>query len=154
MARGLLSLGLAQGDRLGIWSPNCAEWVLVQYATARIGAILVNLNPAYRTSEVAFVLQQIGCRVLVAARAFKGSSYVAMVDEVRPQLPALETVVWIGTCDWEDLLARSEVLDGAVAERAAALAFDAPINLQYTERYDGFARGLSLRHQHPEQLHR
>ena len=91
LARALLAAGIEKGDRVGIWSPNCAEWVLVQYATARVGAILVNLNPAYRTHEVAYALNQSGCRLLVAAQSFKVSDYVAMVTEVRPKVPALET---------------------------------------------------------------
>ena len=108
VARGLLAGGLAKGERIGIWSPNNAEWVLVQYATAKIGAILVNINPAYRTHEVGYVLQQSGCRMLVAATEFKGSSYVAMVDEVRGELPALERTIWLGTSDWDELLAAGD----------------------------------------------
>src|SRR5713226_2556114 len=87
VARGLLSYGLAKGDRVGIWSPNNAEWVLVQYATAAIGVILVNINPAYRTHEVEYVLRQSGCRLLLSATEHKTSDYAAMVAEVRPQLP-------------------------------------------------------------------
>src|SRR5919199_2215528 len=90
LARGLLGAGLRKGDRAGIWAPNCAEWVLVQFATAKAGIILVNVNPAYRTSELEYALRQSGCRVLVAAREFKGSDYMAMVDEVAPSLDALE----------------------------------------------------------------
>src|SRR3954463_9011737 len=88
VARGLLALGIDKGDRVGIWAPNCAEWMLVQYATARIGAILVNINPAYRTHEVGYVLQQAGIRTLVSAPSFKASDYRAMIDDVRPDLPA------------------------------------------------------------------
>jgi len=79
VARGLLAAGLEVGDRVGIWSPNCAEWVLVQYATAKVGVILVNINPAYRTSELAYALNQSGCQMLIAARAFKTSDYAAMI---------------------------------------------------------------------------
>ena len=96
LARALLALGVEQGDRIGIWAPNCAEWVLTQFATARIGAVLVNVNPAYRTTELRYALGQSGCRALIAARAFKSSDYVAMVAEVRPELPALTDVVWLG----------------------------------------------------------
>ncbi len=85
VARGLLALGLEKGERLGIWAPNCAEWVVVQYATAKVGAILVNVNPAYRTSELEYVLNQSGCRLLVAARALENSDYAAMVEEVAPR---------------------------------------------------------------------
>ncbi len=108
VARGLLALGIEKGDRVGIWSPNCAEWVLIQYATAKIGAILVNVNPAYRTHELAYALNQSGVRLLVSATRFKTSDYQAMVDQVRGECPALETVVYIGTSDWDDLVARGE----------------------------------------------
>ncbi len=84
-----MALGIEKGDRVGIWAPNCAEWTIVQYATAKIGAILVNINPAYRTHELAYVLNQSGVRTLISATAFKTSDYVAMVDEVRPQCEAL-----------------------------------------------------------------
>src|SRR5689334_15625003 len=105
VARGLVALGLEKGDRMGIWAPNCAEWVLVQYASAKAGVILVNVNPAYRTSELEYVLNQSGCRMLVAARAFKTSDYVAMVEEVRPNCAALERVVILGDPSWDELLA-------------------------------------------------
>ena len=95
LARALLASGIGPGDRLGIWSPNCAEWVLVQYATAKAGIVLVNINPAYRTSELAFALAQSGCRALVAARAFKSSNYAAMVDEVRARCrPSSGSSTW------------------------------------------------------------
>src|ERR671933_2001580 len=106
-ARALLAAGLGAGDRVGIWAPNCAEWILVQYATAKLGIILVNINPAYRVSELEYALRQSGCRMLVAATAFKTSDYVAMVDEVRGSLPELERVVFIGR-DWDDFLAAGE----------------------------------------------
>src|SRR6201990_817992 len=96
LARGLLARGVAKGDRVGIWAPNCAEWVLTQYATAKVGAILVNINPAYRTSELEFVLNQSGARLLVAAQRLKTSDYAAMIDEVRPRCAALEEVVLLG----------------------------------------------------------
>ncbi|HYJ75152.1 MAG TPA: AMP-binding protein, partial [Kineosporiaceae bacterium] len=89
VARGLLALGIGTGERVGIWAPNCLEWMLVQYATARIGAILVNINPAYRTHEVSYVLGQAGIRTLVSVPSFKASDYRAMIDEVRPDLPGL-----------------------------------------------------------------
>src|SRR6476661_1676525 len=97
LARALLAAGLEKGDRLGIWAPNCAEWVLVQFASAKAGVILVNVNPAYRTSELEYALEQSGCRMLVAAREFRGSDYVAMVEEVRPRLDALKRVVHLET---------------------------------------------------------
>ena len=95
LARALIAAGLERCDRVGIWAPNCAEWVLVQYATAKAGIVLVNLNPAYRTSELEYALNQSGCRVLVAAQSFKTSDYVAMVGEVRPRCEALERVVFL-----------------------------------------------------------
>jgi fatty-acyl-CoA synthase len=96
LALGLLELGVDQGDRVGIWSPNCAEWVLLQFATAKIGAILVNVNPSYRSHELAFAVNQSGMRLLVSATAHKTSDYRAMVEQVRGDCPALDEVVYIG----------------------------------------------------------
>jgi fatty-acyl-CoA synthase len=145
-ARAFLAAGIEPGDRVGIWSPNCAEWALVQYATAKLGVILVNINPAYRTSELEYALRQSGCRMLVAATAFKTSDYVSMVGEVRPSLPGLEQVVFIGR-DWDDFVARGEsVSAGDVAERQAATQFDDPINIQYTSGTTGFPKGATLSH--------
>src|SRR5277367_2888293 len=104
LALGLLGMGVAKGDRVGIWAPNCAEWTLTQYATAEIGAILVNINPAYRTSELEYVLNQSGCRLLVAAQRLKTSDYAAMIVEVRPRCADLEQVVLLGTPEWRALL--------------------------------------------------
>jgi fatty-acyl-CoA synthase len=147
VARGLLSYGLNKGDRVGIWSPNNAEWVLAQYATAVIGVILVNINPAYRTHEVEYVLRQSGCRMLLSATEHKTSDYAAMVAEVRPQLAELETVLFLGTPDWDELLARAgAVPHEAVAERAAQLGFDDAINIQYTSGTTGFPKGATLSH--------
>jgi len=101
-ARGLMSLGVQHRDRVGIWSPNCAEWIMVQYAAAKIGAILVSINPAYRTQELGYALNQSGVRTLVAATAFKSSDYRCMVGEVRPNADGLRDVVFIGTGDWND----------------------------------------------------
>ena len=108
LARGLLGLGLAKGDRLGMWSPNNAEWVYLQFAAAKAGVILVNINPAYQTEELRFALSQSGCRALVSATGFKSSDYAAMVAEVRPSLPDLEHVVFLGTSDWDELLAAGD----------------------------------------------
>jgi fatty-acyl-CoA synthase len=147
VARGLIALGIEPGDRLGIWSPNCAEWALVQFATARLGVVLVNINPAYRTSELEYALRQSGCRALVAARAFKSSDYVAMVSEVRGSLPALEHVVFLDGDDWDELLAGGEGVDpGEVAARQAATQFDDAINIQYTSGTTGFPKGATLSH--------
>ncbi|HEX4538643.1 MAG TPA: AMP-binding protein [Acidimicrobiales bacterium] len=147
VARGLLDLGLEVGDRVGIWSPNCAEWVLVQYATAKTGLILVNINPAYRTSELAYALGQSGCRLLVAASSFKDSDYAAMIDEVRPELPALERTVLLGSASWDDLLSAGEAMpQDRLRDRAAVLDFDDPINIQYTSGTTGFPKGATLSH--------
>jgi fatty-acyl-CoA synthase len=145
LARGLLAAGLQPGDRLGIWAPNCAEWVLVQYATAKAGVILVNVNPAYRTSELEYALRQSGCRVLVAARAFKTSDYAAMIDEVRGRLPELERVVLLGSPDWEELAAGGAPAED-LRERMAALDPDDAINIQYTSGTTGFPKGATLSH--------
>src|SRR3954466_8037280 len=144
--RAFLAAGIQPGERVGIWSPNCAEWALVQYATAKAGIILVNVNPAYRTSELEYVLRQSGCRMLVAATAFKTSDYVGMVEEVRPELPGLEKVVFIGR-DWEEFLAAGDAVDPAdLRERQAATQFDDPINIQYTSGTTGFPKGATLSH--------
>ncbi len=147
VARGLLALGLEAGDRIGIWSPNCAEWVLVQYATAKVGVILVNLNPAYRTSELAYAVKQSGCRMLIAARSFKTSNYEAMIEEVRPDIASLEQVVLLGTDGWDSLVAgAASVSEEALRERSAGLQFDDPINIQYTSGTTGFPKGATLSH--------
>ena len=147
VARGLMALGLQRGDRLGIWSPNNAEWVLVQYATAQVGVILVNLNPAYRTSEVAHALAQSGCRAVIAATTFKTSDYGAMLSQIRSELPALERIVFLGTSDWDDLLAAGAAIDDqALLAREAELTFDDPINIQYTSGTTGFPKGATLTH--------
>ncbi|HEX4906917.1 MAG TPA: AMP-binding protein [Acidimicrobiales bacterium] len=147
VALGLLDMGIAKGDRVGIWSPSCAEWVFVQYATAKIGAILVNVNPAYRSHELRYVLQQSGVRLLIAAPSFKTSDYAAMIDEVRGECPTLESVVLLGTPSWDDLLARAAVVDAAaLTERQATLGFDDAINIQYTSGTTGFPKGATLSH--------
>ena len=147
VARGLLAAGVAKGDRVGIWSPNCAEWTLVQYATAKIGAILVNVNPAYRTHELAYVLNQSGLRLLVSATDFKTSDYRAMVAEVREHADALDRVVFLGTPDWDELLAAGENLPAdAVPARMSTLENTDPINIQYTSGTTGFPKGATLSH--------
>jgi fatty-acyl-CoA synthase len=147
VARGLLDLGLEPGDRVGMWSPNSAEWVLVQYATAKVGVILVNINPAYRTSELEYALLQSGCRLLIAAPSFKTSDYAAMVEEVRLRLPALERTVFLGAAEWDGLLSAGERLPiDRLRAREAELEFDDAINIQYTSGTTGFPKGATLSH--------
>ncbi|MFF6825856.1 AMP-binding protein [Streptomyces longwoodensis] len=141
LARALHVTGVAKGDRVGIWAVNCPEWVLVQYATARIGAIMVNINPAYRTHEVEYVLNQAGVCLLVASLSHKGSDYRAMVDQVRGRCPALREVVYIGDPSWEALLGRARP-DVTYDE----LSCDDPINIQYTSGTTGFPKGATLSH--------
>ncbi|WP_222262621.1 AMP-binding protein [Modestobacter marinus] len=146
-ALGLDALGVEKGDRVGIWAPNCAEWVLVQYGTAKLGAVLVNINPAYRTHELSYVLRQAGISLLVAAPEFRTSDYRAMVEEVRPEAPALREVVFLGDPEWEQLMAAGRAADrGRLAERAALLSPDDPINIQYTSGTTGFPKGATLTH--------
>jgi fatty-acyl-CoA synthase len=148
VARALLAIGIAKGDRVGVWSPNCAEWTLLQFATARVGAILVTVNPAYRTSELAYALRQSGTRLLFAPRTFKTSDYAAMVAEVAPELDALAQVVWIdGDPAWEGFLGgAAQVGDDALARREASLDPGDPINIQYTSGTTGSPKGATLSH--------
>jgi fatty-acyl-CoA synthase len=147
LARGLIAAGIEKGDRVGIWSPNTAEWVLVQFATATIGAILVNINPAYRTHELTYVLNQAGIRMLVTAESFKSSDYVAMVESSRGDCPALEQVVVVGQESWSALLGGA---DRVSPERLTMVQRDLdphdPINIQYTSGTTGFPKGATLSH--------
>ncbi|MFI5956238.1 AMP-binding protein [Cryptosporangium sp. NPDC051539] len=141
---GLDALGVAKGDRVGIWAPNCAEWVFVQYGTAKIGAIMVNINPAYRTHELAYVLNQAGVSVLIAAPQFKTSDYRAMVAEVRDSCPSLTRTIFLGDPEWNALMA-----SGRAADRSAFpddLDPDDPVNIQYTSGTTGFPKGATLTH--------
>ena len=146
VARGLMAIGVAKGDRVGIWSLNYAEWVLVQYATARIGAILVTINPAYRSSELEYVLRQSQISVLVAVEAFLTSDYRSMIDEVWDRVPA-ERVVYLHTADWSGLLEVAEaVSQDQLEQRSAQLEPDDAINIQYTSGTTGFPKGATLSH--------
>ncbi|MBU6498516.1 MAG: AMP-binding protein [Rhodospirillales bacterium] len=166
LAAGLLALGLAPGDRVGIWSPNRAEWVLTQFATARAGLVLVNINPAYRLAELEYALTKVGCRALVTATAFKTSDYAGMLMTLAPELadasagplraarlPALELVIQIGGSSLQGALAFEEVAGRATAESRAHLAelagqlqFDDPINIQFTSGTTGSPKGATLTH--------
>ncbi|NEW39211.1 AMP-binding protein [Nocardia cyriacigeorgica] len=145
LATGLAARGIVAGDRVGIWAPNCPEWFLVQYATAKIGAILVNINPAYRTSELEYVLGQAGVRMLVSAPEFKSSNYVAIIEQVRPNCSGLEQVLVLGTAEWDEL-ARTAADQELLAACAAELSMDDPINIQYTSGTTGFPKGATLSH--------
>ena len=150
VALGLAGLGIGKGDRVGIWAPNCAEWVLLQYATAKAGIILVNINPAYRSHELNYALRQSGVRLLVSAESFKTSNYRAMIEEVSVGLPGLERVIYLGSADWDELfvVGRMPIAGGGdqLAERQVVLSFDDPINIQYTSGTTGFPKGATLSH--------
>jgi fatty-acyl-CoA synthase len=146
VARGLMALGVEPGDRVGIWSPNRHEWVLAQYATARIGAILVNINPAYKTAELQYVLRQSGASVLLLARRFRQSDYVAMLAEVRDRCPDLGAALVLDD-DWGTLVdAGRGITPDDLERRERALQFDDPINIQYTSGTTGFPKGATLSH--------
>jgi fatty-acyl-CoA synthase len=167
LAAGLLALGLEPGDRIGIWAPNCSEWTLTQFASAKAGLILVNINPAYRRAELEYALNKVGCKALVLAPALKTSDYLAIVNDLAPELascapgalqsvalPDLRNVIRLGTArspgmfNFDDIPAR-----GGDAQRARLLAlrgtlqFDDPINIQFTSGTTGFPKGATLTHQ-------
>ncbi len=151
VARGLLARGYQKGDRIGVWAPNLVEWVLTQYATAKIGVIQVNINPAYRSNELAYALKQSGCRGVIAARQFKTSNYVRMLDEVRGQCPELHEIIFIDDpgqpADWAKLLADAEtVTPAALRERMQMLDRNDAINIQYTSGTTGTPKGATLSH--------
>ena len=145
LATGLLDLGVSPGDRVGIWGPNAWQWTLTQYATAEIGAILVNINPAYRQHELDFVLGQSGCSVVVASPAFRGSDYPVMLEGAAAAVESLErTIIWEGP-DWDavaDVRPDEDRLDAV----AAGLSAEDPINIQYTSGTTGRPKGATLTH--------
>ncbi|HKR87716.1 MAG TPA: AMP-binding protein [Phenylobacterium sp.] len=165
-ARGLLSLGLQPGDRVGIWAPNCSEWLVTQYATAKVGLVLVNINPAYRTAEAEYALNKVGCRALILAPRHRSSDYLAMLRELAPELganasdrlraprlPHLERVITLGAdahagcLRFAELLARGEAeARGPMEALANRLQFDDPINIQFTSGTTGYPKGATLSH--------
>ncbi|MDD3763499.1 MAG: AMP-binding protein [Nevskiales bacterium] len=151
VARGLMARGYRKGDRIGMWAPNVVEWVLVQYATAKLGVIQVNINPAYRANELAYALRQSGCKGVVSEREFKTSNYVSMLSDVRGECPDLKEVIFVDRPgqpgDWAQLLADGESVPAeAVAECMRTLAPNDPINIQYTSGTTGSPKGATLSH--------
>ena len=152
-ARGMISIGVEKGDRVGVWSPNCAEWLIAQYALAKVGAIMVNINPAYRLRELEHALTQSSVSVMVAARGFRNSDYSAMIDELAPRLPALKQTVYLGNerrgsaMTWDDLIENGKrVPVPELPERETSLQFDDPVNIEYTSGTTGRPRGATLSH--------
>jgi fatty-acyl-CoA synthase len=145
IATALIERGTKPGDRIGIWSPNCAEWTMIQYATAQVGAILVNINPAYRTDELEYVLNQSSMCTVIAAPSFKDSDYASMLDNVRGRCPALSDVVVIGWEPWQQIADTAADAE-ALSRVQAGLRPSDPINIQYTSGTTGFPKGATLTH--------
>ena len=146
VAKGLIALGVKTGDRVGIWSPNCYEWTLLQYATAKIGVIMVNINPAYRTSELIYVINQSGLSYIFSAIQFKTSHYKKMIDDAREFTDTLRKEVYWGE-SWEYFLAQGKkVSDEKLQAYEAKVQFDDPVNIQYTSGTTGNPKGVTLTH--------
>lgn len=145
LATGLVRAGIGPGDRVGIWAPNRWEWVLVQYATAEIGAILVTINPAYRVREVEYALRQSGVAMVIAVASFKDADYAAMLAEVGPRCPDLADVILLESDRW-DALAGAEPDLPALQQTAARLDGSDPVNIQYTSGTTAYPKGVTLSH--------
>jgi fatty-acyl-CoA synthase len=145
-ARGLLARGVERGDRVGIWAPNRYEWFVTQFAAARVGAIMVNVNPAYKTTELEHALNKVGVKLLIHSRGFRQTDYTAMIDDVRDRCPALEETLVLED-DWDALLDSGARVDELMlAEREAELHPDDPINIQFTSGTTGLPKGATLSH--------
>src|SRR5579872_741298 len=152
-AKACIAAGVGKGERMGIWSPNNAEWIVTQFGTPKAGVILVNINPAYRTSELQYALRQSGCSHLILAERFKTSDYLAMLDDVRETLPDLRGVIVLGetkardSLTWEEFLRLGDAIsDEQLVARQNECDFDDPINIQYTSGTTGFPKGATLSH--------
>lgn len=146
LARSLVVSGLRPGDRVGLWSPNRYEWVLLQFASARVGVVLVNINPAYRTHELTYAVNQSGARWLFAPQSYKSSDYQGMIESSRPEMNTVEHVVYFETDEWQQLWDRGERSSVDITEIASGLHFQDPINIQYTSGTTGFPKGATLSH--------
>lgn len=146
LAKALLANNINNGDRVGIWAPNCYEWVLLQFATARIGVILVNLNPAYRAHEVSFAINQSETKLVVSALNFKKSDYKQMLTLVKEDCPSLEKIVYLNE-NWDNFLKKgSKITDAFLEQEERKVQFDNPVNIQYTSGTTGFPKGVTLSH--------